>query len=101
MAGPAIRALHIAEALVVRGHHVELISTARCDYAHPLVTCRYVTWGRLRRAVGGADAVIFQGFVSYHAPWLLAGEQVLIVDLYDPIHLEQLEQLADRPVLEQ
>ena len=24
-----------------------------------------------------------------------------MIDLYDPIHLEQLEQLADRPVLEQ
>ena len=45
--------------------------------------------------------VIFQGFVSYHAPWLLAGEQILVIDLYDPIHLEQLEQLADRSVLEQ
>ena len=35
MAGPAIRALHIAEALAARQHTVELISTARCDYTHP------------------------------------------------------------------
>ena len=101
MAGPAIRALHIAEALAARQHTVELISTARCDYTHPGVTCRYVSWGRLRAAVRDADVVIFQGFVSYHAPWLLAGEQILVIDLYDPIHLEQLEQLADRSVLEQ
>jgi glycosyltransferase involved in cell wall biosynthesis len=101
MAGPAIRALHIAEALAARQHTVELISTASCDYTHSGVTCRYVSWGRLRPAVMEADVVIFQGFVSYHAPWLLAGEQILVVDLYDPIHLEQLEQLADRSVLEQ
>ena len=101
MAGPAIRALHIAEALAARQHTVELISTASCDYTHPGVTCRYVSWGRLRAAVTEADVVIFQGFVSYHAPWLLTGEQILVIDLYDPIHLEQLEQLADRSVLEQ
>ena len=101
MAGPAIRALHIAEALAARQHTVELISTASCNYTHPGVTCRYVSWGRLRAAVTEADVVIFQGFVSYHAPWLLAGEQILVIDLYDPIHLEQLEQLADRSVLEQ
>jgi glycosyltransferase involved in cell wall biosynthesis len=101
MAGPAIRALHIAEALAARDHTVELISTASCDYSHPRLTCRYVSWGRLRKAVRDADVVIFQGFVSYHAPWLLAGEQILVIDLYDPIHLEQLEQLADRSVLEQ
>ena len=101
MAGPAIRALHIAQALVDRGLTVELISTARCDYHHPAVSCRYVPWVRLEDEVGDAGVVIFQGFVSYHAPWLMSGEQILVIDLYDPIHLEQLEQLADRPVLEQ
>lgn len=101
MAGPAIRALHIAETLVAQHHRVELISTARCDYVHPTVPCRYVSWGRLQRAVGEATVVIFQGFVSYHAPWLISGDKVLVIDLYDPIHLEQLQQLTDRPVLEQ
>jgi glycosyltransferase involved in cell wall biosynthesis len=101
MAGPAIRALHSAEALAARQHTVELISTARCDYTHPSLTCRYVAWGQLRAAVRDAEVVVFQGFVSYHAPWLLAGKQILVIDLYDPIHLEQLEQLADRSLLEQ
>lgn len=101
MAGPAIRALHIAEELVAQRHRVELISTARCDYSHPRVPCRYVSWGRLERAVGDATVVIFQGFVSYHAPWLISGDKILLIDLYDPIHLEQLQQLTDRPILEQ
>jgi len=101
MAGPAIRALNIAEALVAQQHRVELISTARCEYTHPTVSCRYVSWGRLEKAVGDAAVVIFQGFVSYHAPWLVSGDKILVIDLYDPIHLEQLQQLTDRPGLEQ
>ena len=38
MAGPAIRALNIAEALVAQRHRVELISTARCEYTNPTVS---------------------------------------------------------------
>ncbi|WP_395726234.1 glycosyltransferase family 4 protein [Nakamurella sp.] len=101
MAGPAIRAVHIAEALAAEQLSVELISTARCEYTHPVVPCRYVPWAGLRTAVGDAAVVIFQGFVSYHAPWLMSGEKILVIDLYDPVHLEQLEQLAGRPELEQ
>ena len=99
MAGPAIRAYHIAEQLAGR-HDVTLISTARCDISHPALQCRYATWSSLRTAVGGAEVVIFQGFVSYHAPWLLRSHKILVIDLYDPMHFEQLEQLKERPPLE-
>jgi len=40
MAGPAIRAFHIAEQLSAR-HDVTLISTARCDMSHAAFECRY------------------------------------------------------------
>ena len=30
----------------------------------------------------------------------MRGDQILVIDLYDPVHLEQLEQLADRPAME-
>jgi glycosyltransferase involved in cell wall biosynthesis len=99
MAGPAIRALHIAEALAPQ-HDVTLVSTARCTIHREAFTCRYVPWAGLRAAIGEAEVVIFQGFVSFHAPWLIRGEQILLVDLYDPVHLEQLEQLADRSAME-
>jgi hypothetical protein len=99
MAGPAIRAYHIAEQLCAR-HDVTLISTARCDTSHSGFACRYAAWPALRRAVGAAEVVILQGFVSYHAPWLLHGDKILVIDLYDPMHLEQLEQLRDRTPLE-
>jgi glycosyltransferase involved in cell wall biosynthesis len=95
MAGPAIRSYHIAEQLAGE-HDVTLISTARCDISHPRFQCRYAAWSSLRSAVGRAEVVIFQGFVSYHAPWLLRSDKILVIDLYDPMHFEQLEQLKDR-----
>lgn len=99
MAGPAIRAFQISEQLA-REHDVTLISTASCDISAPRFECRHVPWSSLRAAVSAAEVVIFQGFVSYHAPWLLRSDKILVVDLYDPIHLEQLEQLSDRAPLE-
>jgi glycosyltransferase involved in cell wall biosynthesis len=99
MAGPAIRALHIAEELGTR-HDVTLISTAECTLDRPGVACRHVSWPHLQAAVADAEVVVFQGFVSYHAPWLLRGDKVLVVDLYDPVHLEQLEQLRGNTPVE-
>jgi glycosyltransferase involved in cell wall biosynthesis len=99
MAGPAIRALSIAEELGAR-HDVTLISTAECSLDRPRIACRHVSWSHLPAAVADAEVVIFQGFVSYHAPWLLRGDKVLVVDLYDPVHLEQLEQLRGHTPVE-
>jgi glycosyltransferase involved in cell wall biosynthesis len=39
--------------------------------------------------------VVFQGFVMHHAPWLADTDKVIVVDIYDPIHLEQLEQTKE------
>src|SRR6201986_1188565 len=99
MAGPAIRAVNIAEVLADK-HGVSLISTARCSFRHDRVRCLHATGRRLREAIAGADVVIFQGFVSYQEPWLLGSDKILVVDLYDPMHFEQLEQLRERPLAE-
>jgi glycosyltransferase involved in cell wall biosynthesis len=96
MAGPAIRAFHIAQELS-RHHDVTLISTAKCTIDNAGFACRAASWPELRAAVGDAEIVVIQGYISYRAPWLIRSDKVLIVDLYDPLHLEQLEQLADRP----
>lgn len=97
MAGPAIRAVNIAEQLG-RDHEVTLISTARCGITRPGLTCVAAAGSQaLRAAVGDAEVVVLQGYVTYAAPWLLASDVVLVVDLYDPLHLEQLEQLGPYP----
>ena len=100
MAGPAIRAFHIAEQLALAGHQVSLYSTASCSITDPRFACAHAPWHRLREAVGADPVVVFQGFVSFHAPWLLRSDKVLVVDLYDPMHLEQLEQLRHHAPLE-
>jgi glycosyltransferase involved in cell wall biosynthesis len=99
MAGPAIRAFHIAAQLSA-DHDVTLISTAKCTISGPAFTCRAVSWRELRGAIGDAEIVVIQGYISYRAPWLMDTDKIIVVDLYDPLHLEQLEQLADRPPLE-
>jgi hypothetical protein len=105
MAGPAIRAFHIAELLAEGSdghdaHTVSLISTTRCSITHPKVRCQHASGSRLRAALDGTDVVIFQGFVSYQEPWLLGSDKILVIDLYDPMHFEQLEQLRERPLTE-
>jgi len=90
MAGPAIRAWEIASALAVE-HQVRLITFGTCERAGEGFQTRHVTVGDFRAEVEGADVVIIQGFVLQTFPWLQTAEQVLVLDLYDPFHLESLE----------
>ena len=98
MAGPAIRAFHIAAALAAdmgpdgAGHAVTLVSAASCTLTDDKVDCRFVGWHEMGRFAADFDVLILQGFASYHAPALLTGDQVVVVDLYDPLQFEQLEQ---------
>jgi hypothetical protein len=65
MAGPAIRALHIAEELGTR-HDVTLISTAECSLGRPGIGCRHRTAlpagnhsGRPQRRPGSELAAVY------------------------------------------
>lgn len=99
MAGPAIRALNIATMLSA-ANAVQLVSTTACDIDVPGVECRAVNSRQLREIAAHADVVVLQGYVTARAPWLLRGDHVVVVDLYDPLHLEKLEELGDRPAAE-
>ncbi|MEO6715336.1 MAG: glycosyltransferase family 2 protein, partial [Mycobacteriales bacterium] len=95
MAGPAIRAWEIATALSEE-HEVELITTQSCDASHPRFKVRSVDGYReLRKLEEWCDVLIFQGFLLEVYPWLKKSRKVLVVDIYDPFHLEQLEQARD------
>lgn len=98
MAGPAIRAFHIAEQLSPV-HEVSLISTGECSISDPRFDCLSATGRALRAALAQSEVVVIQGYVAYDAPWLLRSEKILVVDLYDPIHLEQIQQVGDHPPL--
>jgi glycosyltransferase involved in cell wall biosynthesis len=94
MAGPAIRCMALAGNLAEAGHPVELLTTAAsCELTDPRFTLRADgTLGGLRAAVDRADVVIFQGWAFAAHPWLWDTGKVVVADVYDPLHLEALEQ---------
>jgi GT2 family glycosyltransferase/glycosyltransferase involved in cell wall biosynthesis len=97
MAGPAIRAWNIAEHL-----------SSRCEV-------RLVTWNVANRPSSSfevfhvdvndnagmhvhekwADVILVQGYALHHYHCLSVTKKILVADLYDPMHLEQLEQGRD------
>jgi GT2 family glycosyltransferase/glycosyltransferase involved in cell wall biosynthesis len=98
MAGPAIRAFHIAETLATE-HDVRLYSTTSCAIDDPRFVCGSARLAELPKQVAWADVVIFQGFLLEQAPWIAGTNKIIVVDLYDPIHIEQLEQTrGEEPV---
>ncbi|SOD70594.1 glycosyltransferase involved in cell wall bisynthesis [Jatrophihabitans sp. GAS493] len=99
MAGPAIRAVNVAAVLAAEGHDVTLVSTSTCEIERAEFRCRRFGWDELQAGVAEAEILIVQGFVTRDAPWLLRSEQILVIDLYDPMQFEQLEQTAELPRL--
>lgn len=92
MAGPAIRAWNISEKLAEE-HDVRLVSTSSSSISHPAFAVSAVPRpDGLREHEAWADIVIFQGFAMSSAPWLARSKKIIVCDIYDPMHLEQLEQ---------
>ena len=94
MAGPAIRAWEIARALSPE-HDVHLVSTGGVHVTSEDFGVVYATGHALREQTDWADVIIFQGFLLEGAPWLKESSKILVADVYDPMHLEQLEQAKD------
>ena len=93
MAGPAIRAWNIAE-LLAADHEVRLASTRKVSGTWKEDASFQVCDGRgerLRALAAGQDIVVVQGFTLRSNPWLASTGAKLVIDLYDPIHLEMLE----------
>ena len=94
MAGPAIRAWEIAKALAPE-HEVRLVSTAGAQRTSTDFSVEYAAGTGLREPTGWADVIIFQGFLLETALWVKGSNKIIIADIYDPMHLEQLEQAKD------
>lgn len=97
MAGPAIRAFEIAKALS-QVTEVTLISTVSADLAHPDFDIAFATDAGLRRAVHAADVIVFQGHIMASHSWIADTDKIIVADIYDPMHLEQLEQVREKPI---
>lgn len=94
MAGPAIRAWQIARALS-REHDVVLVTTGPCALTHADFEVRHVGARELRKLERWCDVFVFQGYLMHEHPFLQRSDKVIVVDIYDPFHLEQLEQARD------
>jgi GT2 family glycosyltransferase len=99
MAGPAIRAWHIAEALA-EANEVILVTLAQLEQVPAPFTLRHVRAGDNRAfepLEKWADIILFQGHAMAAFPALAETSKIVIADIYDPMHLEQLEQGRELP----
>ncbi len=94
MAGPAIRAWEIAS-LLAGEHDVRLVSLAKVDRRSSAFEVMHSSGQEMHNHEDWCDIIIFQGFLLEHCPWLMDSPKVIVGDVYDPIHLEQLEQGKD------
>jgi len=95
MAGPAIRAWAMADALAAE-HDVELVTTGTCTITNPRFSIRSVGLADMRGLERWCDVFIFQGLILSTFRWLIDSDKILIADIYNPFHLEQLEQAKDQ-----
>lgn len=94
MAGPAIRAWNIARVLS-RDHEVVLMTTTRLDPLESSFRCALVRPGEKKAFAAlheWADVIFFQGHALDQFDELRTTGKVLVADIYDPMHLEMLEQ---------
>jgi GT2 family glycosyltransferase/glycosyltransferase involved in cell wall biosynthesis len=95
MAGPAIRAWEMAKALSVE-HEVTLVTLSPvCQVSHPQFTVTSAGARAMRSLERWGDIIIFQGLLLEIYPWLKKSNKVVVADIYDPFHLEVLEQAKD------
>jgi len=99
MAGPAIRSWNIALVLST-DHEVRLVTTSRLDEQPAPFEQFVVPPGRqraFRELERWAQVIIVQGHALSMFRALRRTKKLLVADIYDPMHVEQLEQARDRP----
>jgi glycosyltransferase involved in cell wall biosynthesis len=95
MAGPGIRAVELSRRLAAQ-HEVTLVA----EGVDELSGERLHPSRDLGAALQGADVFVAQGF-GFPLPHLLRFRGRLVLDLYDPVQLEQLAHMGARPTPEQ
>ena len=93
MAGPAIRVAEMARVLS-ESLRVRVASPYPVERDLGSVDARRYRFGdddSLRAAIDGSDVVVVQGFTLEKFPFLAASSTCLVVDLYCPFQLENLE----------
>lgn len=95
MAGPGIRAVNFAQQ-ISKYCNVHLVTTNSCSF---IANDYEVSAIRDKVAMQGledwSDVLVVQGTALLDFPFLKKTKKYLVCDLYDPMHLEQLEQGKD------
>jgi GT2 family glycosyltransferase/glycosyltransferase involved in cell wall biosynthesis len=103
LSGPGIRAWHMAKALSV-SHEVTLMTLTELGTVdHTGFDVAKVTPGdekEFAKWEAWADVIIFQGHALDVFDTLRRSTKRLVVDVYDPMHIEQLEQARHLPEAE-
>ena len=94
MAGPAIRAWEMSSELS-RKHEVRMLVVKAADITSKTFTLDVLSDATLPDHLDWADVVIFQGFIAHHRPVVWDSGAILVADLYDPFHLENLEMFRE------
>lgn len=97
MAGPAIRTWAIASRLSA-DHAVRLVTFGDCSRTSDDFQVAHVDVDSFRSQVEWADVLVVQGYLGASFPWLAQSDVVLVVDLYDPFHIESLEVHSGEPL---
>ncbi len=102
LAGPAIRAWNMAE-LLSRTCTVTLVSLSRVEPVDAPFDVVHVRSGddkAFARLEAAADVIVFQGSAMSVFDSLASSKKIIVVDIYDPMHLEQLEQGRHLPTVQ-
>lgn len=94
MAGPAIRAWEMSAELA-RKHEVRMLVNKIGDITPKTYSLEVVNRNTLPDHLEWADVVVFQGFIMHEYPAIAECGKVLVADLYDPFHLENLEMFRE------
>ncbi|HEY6533062.1 MAG TPA: glycosyltransferase [Acidimicrobiales bacterium] len=99
MAGPAIRAVELAQGLAGAGHPVVLAAPVGSDpNIDDLAVTTWSSRGDLRAAVAAAQVVVVFAAVLADHLWLADLDVPLVVDSYDPALFETLEGRRGEPL---
>ncbi|AWB88638.1 glycosyltransferase [Salinibacterium hongtaonis] len=99
LAGPAIRAWNMAE-LLSRANDVTLVTLTGAEEIQAPFAIVHVRPGddaSFSTLEAWADVIVFQGHAMAVFESLRNSDKILVVDIYDPMHLEQLEQGRELP----
>ncbi len=89
MAGPAIRAWEAAKLLSVE-HEVILGCMSEPKISHPSFKTIHFTSANAKKHADWAEVAVVQGFGLFHFPELVESDTAIVVDIYDPFHIEAI-----------